>query len=224
VSEVNTKSRETAVRRLKRLYPHVNPLQAFSINVGTTGGPVGLEQRPQGFRLASEDQTDIALVNPAGVVISRLTPYPGWPVFRERAKQVWDIWRKSTQPLPIARIGVRTINRIDVPVEGRPISLQAYLQFYPQVPILSPAPLLGYMMQITLTTAIAKWSATITSTLVAPSPILNHMSLLLDIDVFRTEEIPGKSADLWEVIDQSRSIKNDIFERCITDETRRLIS
>jgi uncharacterized protein (TIGR04255 family) len=223
-SEVNAKSQETAVRRLKKLYPRADRLQAFSVNVDTTGGQVGMEQRQQGFRLSSDEQTDIALVTPASVAVARLAPYPGWPVFAERAKLVWDVWRKSTPHLHIARIGMRTINRIDVPGDDRPFSLQTYLHFHPQVPDLSPSPMLGYLMQITLPTAFAKWSATITSTLVTPSPLLGHISLLLDIDVFRTEEIPGKGGDLWAVIGQSRAIKNDIFERCITDETRELIS
>jgi len=224
-SDVSGKSQETVVRRLKKLYPFSNALQAFSVNIDTTGGRVGFEQQPQGYRLNSDDQTDVVLVMPSGVAIARLTPYPGWQMFRERAESVWQIWRKSTPHQAVARIGVRTINRIDVPIDNQTqISLQSYLSFHPQIPVLSVSPMLGYMMQVTLPTATPKWIATITSTLISPPPLLNHMALLLDIDVFRTEEIPSNDAQLWEVIEQARVIKNDIFERCITNETRKLIS
>jgi uncharacterized protein (TIGR04255 family) len=224
-AEVSAKHQETVARRLKRFYPHAAPLQAFSVKIDTTGGNVGVEQQSQGFRLTSDEQTDVVLVNPTGVATARLAPYPGWPVLTERAKFVWQTWRKSTPPRPIARVGIRTINRIDVPLNNRPvISLETYLNFHPQVPDLSPAAMAGYMMQVTLPTSVELWMATITSALVTPPLLLNHTSLLLDIDIFRTEEIPGKDSDLWAVIDQARRIKNDIFERCITDETRRLIS
>jgi uncharacterized protein (TIGR04255 family) len=48
------------------------------------------------------------------------------------------------------------------------------------------------------------------------------MSLLLDVDVFRTEDFPFNDGELWSVIDQARGIKNAIFESCINDEARRL--
>jgi uncharacterized protein (TIGR04255 family) len=44
----------------------------------------------------------------------------------------------------------------------------------------------------------------------------------LDIDLFRTENIPGREQDLWECIESVRELKNSIFETCITDASRRL--
>jgi uncharacterized protein (TIGR04255 family) len=53
---------------------------------------------------------------------------------------------------------------------------------------------------------------------------LNNISLLLDIDLFRTSEIPGNEDDLWRVVDSARPLKNRIFEACITNETRALFA
>jgi uncharacterized protein (TIGR04255 family) len=224
-SDVSAKDLETAVRRLKKSYSHTAPLQAFSVKIDTTGGNVALEQQSQGFRLSTDEQTDVVVIMPAGVATARLAPYPGWPVLRKRAEFVWQTWRKSTPRLPIARLGIRTINRIDIPLDVRSvISLETFLNFHPQVPDISPAAMVGYMMQVILPTSVEHWTATITSTSVKPPPLLNHVSLLLDVDIVRIEKIPGKDSDLWAVIDEARTIKNDIFERCITDETRRLIS
>jgi uncharacterized protein (TIGR04255 family) len=219
------KELETVVRRLKKCYPHAAPLQAFSVKIDATGGNVGVEQQSQqGFQLSSDEQTDVVIIMPTGVATSRLATYPSWPVLRERAEFVWQTWLKSTPRLPIARLGIRTINRIDVPLDQSVISLETFLNFYPQVPDISPAAMVEYMMQVTVPTSVEHWTATITSTPVKPPALLDHMSLLLDIDIFRTEKIPSKGSDLWAVIDDARAIKNDIFERCITDETRRLIS
>lgn len=224
-TELGGKSQETVVQRLKKLYPHSNALQAFSVNIDTTGGHVGLEQQPQGYRLSSDEQADVVLIMPTGVAVARLSPYPGWQDFRERVKAVLQIWKKSTAQQAVARIGVRTINRIDVPTNNKElISLHSYLNIYPQMPVSSPLPMLGYFMQVTLATTKPKWGATINSALISPSPLLNHISLLLDIDVFRTEEIPSADAQFWETIEEAREVKNEIFEHCITDETRRIIS
>jgi len=58
----------------------------------------------------------------------------------------------------------------------------------------------------------------------SPAPLINHVSMVLDIDVFRTDQIPGRDADLWDCIDTVRSLKNAIFEACITDEARKLFA
>jgi uncharacterized protein (TIGR04255 family) len=166
------------------------------------------------------------IVRPFGIVASRLAPYPGWPALRKRAEAAWQAWRRSIKPArPIARLGIRTINRIDVPLDDRRMfPLETYLNFYPQVPDFSSAGLSGFVMQVTLPTSSARWMTTVTSAPATPPPMLNHTSLLLDIDLYRNEGIPDEEPDLWAIIDEARAIKNDIFERCITDETRRLIS
>lgn len=224
-SEVTAKNQETVVKRLKKLYPNSQALQALNVNIYTTGGRVGFEQKSQGFRLSSEDETDVVMVMPSGMAVARLAPYPGWEVVREGAQAVWEIWRKSTPHIDLARIGVRTINRIDIPTDEKAqISIQTYLNFHPQLPPISEAPMHGYLMQVTLPTTKPKWIATITSALVFPPPLLNHVSLLLDIDVFRTEEIPNHDNQLWEAVEEAHVLKNNVFETCITEETRKLIS
>jgi uncharacterized protein (TIGR04255 family) len=220
--------RTKVARRLKELYPHSQPLlqQSFSININETGVPnVMVGPQPQGFRLASDDQADIAIIQHNGILISRLSPYPGWQKFRDRANAVWTKWRAAISNPPVSRIGVRYINRIDIPYGNEPIiNPSDYLLFSPEDPGISSAPMQGYLVQITKPTDAPHWLASVTSTLVSPPPLLNHISILFDIDVFRTEEIPRRDDELSAVVDETRRIKNDIFERCITDRTRELIS
>lgn len=223
---VNETERKKAAKRLKALYSHSQTQQSINININATGGPnVAVEQEPQGIRLTSDDETDIVLIQRNGVVISRLAPYPGWPKFRERAIAVWAEWRAATSNPPVSRIGVRYINRIDIPYANEPkIDPRDYLLFSPQDPGISSAPMQGYVVQITKSTDAPHWLTSVASTLVSPPPLLDHISILFDIDVFRTEEIPRRDDELWVVVDEARGIKNEIFERCITTKTRELIS
>jgi uncharacterized protein (TIGR04255 family) len=223
VASVVDKVQQRVVRRLKGDYPHSQPLREVSIKLGGTDDNIELEHKSQGYRLTTDDQTDVVLVVPDGVTIARLAPYPGWEGLRDRAQAVWKTWRDLTPHHPIDRIGIRYINRIDIPVNRRPaIRLEDYIKLHPQIPPIGSGPMLGYMMQVTLPTHDPKWRATITSAQVMPPPVPEHMSLLLDVDVFRTEDFPVNDGELWSVIDQARGIKNAIFEGCINDEARRL--
>ncbi len=216
---------QKVVRRLTKDYPHSSRLQEFSLTIDTTGGEVAVDQKPQGFRLNTDDQADVVLVFPDGIAAARLAPYQGWEELRNRAKAAHEEWRRSTAHRPVSRVGIRYLNRIDIPLKGlSQVDLGTYLAFRPQIPGIGNGPMAGYMVQATLPTDTPSWSASIASTIVTPSPLLNHVSLLLDIDIFRTEQIPGSEAELWRMIDDARPIKNRVFERCITDESRKLFA
>ena len=213
------------VRRLSKDYPHSNPLQAFNVTIDTTGGSAAVEQKPQGFRLSSADQADLVLVFPNGIAIARVAPYPGWEHLRERAQAAWAEWRRSVAYSPLTRLGIRYLNRIDIRLGGEPVlDLDLYLNFRPHIPKIGKGPISGYMLQATLPTANDLWSASITSTIVSPPPLINHVSLLLDIDIFRTQAIPGNEAELWRAVEEARALKNSVFESCISDKSRELFA
>ena len=213
------------VKRFTKDYPQQETLAAINVTINTTGGAATVEQHPQGDRLKSTDQADIVLVFPDGAAAARLAPYPGWEHLRERARTAWVEWRRNVTYSVLRRIGIRYINRIDVPIkQPEMLDIEAYLRFTPRVPDFSKQPLNGFLVQITRPTDLEHWSVSITSTIMSPAPLINHVSMVLDIDVFRTDQIPGRDADLWDCIDTVRSLKNAIFEACITDEARKLFA
>ena len=213
------------VKRFAKDYPQQEALAAINVTINTTGGAAIVEQHPQGYRVKSTDQADIMLVFPDGVAAARLAPYPGWEHLRARARTAWAEWRRNVTYSALKRIGIRYINRIDVPIKQAEIlDIETYLRFAPRVPDFSKQPLNGFMVQATRPTDLEHWSVSITSTIMSPAPLINHASMVLDIDVFRTEQIPGRDADLWDCIDTVRPLKNAIFEACITDEARKLFA
>jgi len=216
---------EKLVKRFAKDYPQQETLAALSVGINTTGGVTTVQQQPQGYRVKSTDQADILLVLPDGIAASRLAPYPGWEQLQERSRAAWAEWRDSVAHKIIKRIGVRYINRIDIPIrQSEILDIEEYLRIVPRVPEFSKRPLSGFWAQVTKPTDIPHWSVSVTSNIVSPAPLINHVSVALDIDVFRIEQIPGRDADLWECVDAARSLKNTIFESCITDEARRLFA
>jgi uncharacterized protein (TIGR04255 family) len=222
---VSERVHDKIVRRLKRSYPHATTLHEANVNVDVASGNVTVDQRPKGCRLSKEDETDVVLIKAQSLTLARLAPYTSWETLRDNARNVWNVWIECNGPNTVSRIGVRYINRIDIPVQQNlGIELEDYLSFFPKLPEALSEPLHSYLMQATIKTKEPYWSAKISSTRNKPAPLLNHISLLLDIDVFRTENIPKNEDELWDVIEEARTIKNMIFESSIKDETRELFN
>ena len=176
-------------RKLKGQYPNEQQIKTISFNVDTTAGKADFLQQVDGVKLSSDDQADVLLVKPMSLTTARLAPYCGWEKLRGRAVSAWKIWRRHNER-PVKRIGVRFINRIDIPSAGLPVTqLDEYLNVLPKLPQIMSGPMQAYFLQVTFPSENPLWTATINSTPLIPSPLLDHVSFLLDIDVFRTEEI-----------------------------------
>jgi uncharacterized protein (TIGR04255 family) len=220
---------EKIAKKLKKQYPNSQHHNELGIDLGdirssSVGSNVKVSKHQKGFHLSSEDQADIVIIKSQSLIISRLAPYLGWDAILNQFILVWKIWKDIAKTRPLSRIGIRYINRIDVPVdEFNKIEIEDYLTFYPKIPIFSNAPMSNYLMQIVKPTSNPLWSTTITSTN-QPSPLINTVSLLLDIDLFRTEEIPFNDDDLRKILAEARILKNDIFQQCITQRTEEIFN
>ena len=53
------------------------------------------------------------------------------------------------------------------------------------------------------------------------SPLPHHMALMFDIDVVKLVDVPQKDSDIFTYLEQARDFKNMVFEKSITDETRK---
>jgi len=96
-----------------------------------------------------------------------------------------------------------------------------YLRTVLQVSPALPQGLAGYFMQLSIPLDDNKSDATVTETLIPPaSP--NVVSVILDIDVFRTDNLPSEETALWAMFSELRYAKNRVFEACITDKARDL--
>lgn len=217
---------EKIAKQLGKVYSHNQVISSFGFQINhqqTSGSSVAINSAPKGFRLNSEDQADIAIIMQNGLTVARLAPYQGWDPLYKKFVNAWKSWKKVAKTKPISRIGVRYINRIDIPLNREnKIELEDYLTFYPKAPELSHSPMTEYLIRVTQPIN-SQWAATMTSTLLPP-PLINHISLLLDIDIFRTENIPFKDEDLSAVIVEARNIKNTAFQSCITAKAMELFS
>lgn len=179
----------------------------------------------EGFMLTSKNECDVVQIKRNAMICSRLAPYTGWENFAPRARKNWGIWRKSTKKLRLSRIGVRYINRIDIPIKERKgIRLEDYLTVVPQYPEPSLIKVLtNYTMQITGSFSAENFQIVV-NTNVTRSPLIDHLSVILDIDLSPQDSLPQSDDNIWHLVDEIREHKNNAFEMCITDLTRELFS
>lgn len=175
--------------------------------------------RDLGFIMQSADKLQICQGRINGFTFSRLAEYTSWDKVSHEARRLWDKYRNVAQVKAITRIGLRYINRLDLPL---PIAnLPTYLRTAPALSPTLPQDLTGYFMQLQFPLPDARSTCLINETIIDPIKP-DTVAVVLDIDVFRTMDTPKEQEELWQQLEQLRHEKNHIFEACITDETRRL--
>lgn len=155
-----------------------------------------------------------------GVSISQLRPYDRWATLRTEARRIWGIYRGVTKPVRVDRLALRYINRIDIPGPF-PLRLETYLKTYIELSQDIKTNVSNFFYQIHLPQNDMGGMCVINSGALPPaSP--GTASILLDIDLFRFGDVPQDDEQIWAFFEDLRQRKNQIFEACITDETREL--
>ena len=133
--------------RLREYYPLESQLRATNVEIGETAARV-LNEQVQGYRMTASDAASIVSATTQFIATSRLPPYDGWESFIADARRNWDIWKRVVGWQKIARVGVRYLNRLDVPTEV-PISIDDYLTFTIKGPPLDLPPMHSFAIQET---------------------------------------------------------------------------
>ena len=178
-----------------------------------------------GYRMSSADAANIINVQRHAFSISRLAPYVGWEDFIGRARSNWVVWKKVAGWREVTRVGVRYINRIDIPnADESPILIENYLAFRPAFPEFEGAQgVEAFAINGSMNIANSPFKLILNAG-TTPSPLVRTVSFLLDIDISQEGNLPKNDDSLWRLIDEIRALKNGIFEASITDLSRRLFS
>ncbi len=205
-------------------YPLSVDWKEMEVNFHAASRATTFKDAVTGYRLSSLDQADILILADTRFAVSRLAPYTGWETLGDRAKRGWNDLRALTGYRAVSQIGIRYINRVDIPVQvvdGREggVRIEDYFEFYLEVKQPPFPGLSSHMMQAIFLLDNGKVIVNAGS---VPSPLLNHGSYALDIDVVRDKSVPQADQDIWAYVDSVREQKNQFFEASITDRCRAL--
>ena len=192
---------------------------------GAGGASAQAEQTQHGHVFVSEDgQRQMRATFDSFAFIQR-APYDRWETFYEEASRLWRLYRNSLRPELVTRVGLRYVNKVDIPHPT--VELKDYFKTTAEVSPELPQVIGGMFMQVQLPVVTDGIGAGIT-TAIAPPPNPGTTSVVLDIDAYSEPAMQVLAETFDEqfegVVARLRQAKNLVFEACITDATRKVIS
>jgi uncharacterized protein (TIGR04255 family) len=181
-----------------------------------------------GYSFSNDDQNRTLRVTVDSFDFSVGQPYDRWRSFRDEAIELWEIFKEASGAIEISRVALRYINRIDIPNTGL-AKLEDFFKIYLEIPE-------GWPGGTSLTNFFVQFRAPqqdlgcelVVNQAPAPPPESNMVSVRLDFDLFK--ELYSDSwhisedAKAWQLLEQMRLRKNDVFNASITKKTKELIS
>ncbi len=173
-----------------------------------------------GYRMRQEDGGESVTINDHVLTNSLTGIYSNWDDFMEFVSWSWTNWSGAINENPIARLGVRFINRIDLKNTGQ-FKIEDYLTIYPMISNDPEQILYDYKMQLAIPSNLENSYVIVNTGMIKP-PTGTGSSFILDIDVFRTEKCPQKHFEIFAYLENIHNEKNELFESFITDKTREI--
>lgn len=211
---------EAVSAKLGKHYPNQKIQKAKEVKVDLDSATADFIDRAGRYQRANDDQNEIVLLGEQSYSISQLAVYPSWEHFHNRIVRDRAFLRKIVGYKKITRIGMRYLNRIDVPIDDDNLAhyekyLKLKIEIPPKYPVTS-----GYNLMVQIELRALKCVVNIRSQS-TKSPVPNHAAFILDIDVIRMVEVPQRDNDIDKLLSQMRVAKNDLFESFITDVARK---
>jgi uncharacterized protein (TIGR04255 family) len=217
------KSIDAFALKRKARFPRSEDMVEVSASFDTQAKRTASSMKKIGRKLYSSDDARVILIMPAQFSLSQLAPYTDWDTLCGEAREHWNALTKIVKHRDLSRVSARYINRIDIPVDiNGHLDLHKYFNIGLSLPSFAQAMALQ-MFHVNCSllhqSGQYKYTLNIAST---PSPLIDYMSFTIDIDIATTGVVPQNEEKMWELIGSLRQPKNDLFESCITPETRKL--
>lgn len=179
--------------------------------------------RNVGVKLHSADGSRIIIFRGDQFALIHLAPYTDWESLYNETREHWETLAKILKHKNISYFSTRYVNRVDVPLAGNAgVDLKTYFNIGITIP---PTTKILRLEHVEMRTTLVAPDGTYRFLLqfaTVPSPLIDHMSFTIDIDLISSGNHSKKDDEAWEFVKSLRKAKNDLFEACITDEARKL--
>ena len=139
-----------------------------------------------------------------GWLFSKLAPYQRWETFRDEGRALWTKYRSVAEPKQITRMALRYVNRLDLPLPFD--DFRKFLRTVPEIAPDLPQALSNFFLQVQIPQLDLEAMLVINMTL-APSPSAAVASVILDLDLFRTTNLPNSEDHIWAYFEKLRTKK-----------------
>ncbi len=192
----------------------------FQIKAGAAPEVITSPARADGYMFYAPDNKKIVQVRIDGFTFNKLKPYSNWDIFSREAKYLWEHYVEIAKPINIVRLALRYINKIEIPL---PFSdFKEYILTNPEVAPGIPQGLDRFFMQLVIPNAEFQAGAVVTETIEKIDDKSRVLPLIFDIDVSRNIILEPTSKDIWNIMEDLRKFKNQIFMKSLTDKAKEL--
>lgn len=193
----------------------------YKVQPTSTSGPLEPKgTQVYGYQCFSSDGVQVVQARIDGFTFSRLKPYTTWDDIKSEAYRLWTLYTKIFQPEFVSRVAVRYINNLQIPM---PISdFSDYLTAPPIVPKSLPQTLSSFLTRNVILMPTQNTQVIITQALENIISDSKPAPVILDIDAFKLTPEGINDVIAWEVLEQLRLVKNNVFFDSITENLRGL--
>lgn len=205
--------------RLKRRYDFTTAEEQLEATLNFTTRSADFVRKGVLLSHRSADQANRVGMTNVSISWTRLAPYEGWEKFISWVGQDLAEVNKAWGVREVSRIGLRYINRIDIPISDDDLfHNEDYISFKLVTgPILDPQN--GYQWIIRKEHRDVNLVSVVQSATVEPE-IPGTAAFTFDIDVAHDAlsgvDVPRKSDDILARLSEIRALKNAIFEAGLT--------
>ncbi len=168
------------------------------------------------IRFLRKDRKALVQVGPHLLTVNHLKPYPTWEEYLPLIEAAYGVYRSVAQPQGLSRIGLRYINRIEIPEQN--VTIEDYFQFNPHLGQALPQNIASFIVGVQFI-----YDSTDALRVQMVSALPEHpecIGMVLDLDYsllapqkVGLEDIPG-----WLQVAHDRI--EQVFEACLTDKLR----
>lgn len=196
--------------------------QAKQVEVGLRAGTEGVEQQVRTtdrMQFLREDERVLIQVGQNLLAINHLKPYPAWEGFLPLIRRGFDTYCAVAKPTGIQRIGLRYINRIELP--GPKVELEDFFSFYPFLGPTLPQDFGAFIVGVDIHYENGRDGLRLQSVNTQPDQP-GTIAILLDLD-YSLRQPGGVGLEaVFQWVDTAHDRVEKVFEGCITDKLREL--
>lgn len=164
----------------------------------------------------NEDETLLLQIGPGRLIVNCLQPYPKWPDFKKLIFDTFAHYKKVTSVARLERIGLRYINRINLPTEG---NTRTYLNYFPSLPEALTDDSKNFLLRTEIDFEQSNGKLILTLATVTPDED-SRRPLLLDLDFVSidTQGFAEEAIKTW--VEKAHDNIEAAFEAIISDSLR----
>jgi len=211
--------------RIKSDFPEKRrrEIQQAEFSVGFNEARAGVRTLPPWMQFISDEKHRMIQIAQNFLVVNQSAPYPHFEDWEPEISRSISIYRELAQPQKIERLGLRYINRVEIPASMSKIAMEDYFAIYPQFPQALGSTCSSFLVRVEAPQIDRGHTVLITFASSTPQEQTPNVQVfMLDLYDIAQPNKPLDHLDFDEAIKKAHCNLVTAFENSITERLRAL--